>query len=82
MEFENIGYLEKQVALFFIFEPMLSAQANFLGYSGYAERLAWKASAKNFKGRNIRHLNLVDVSMRFFPVVGFVGDPAVPVPIT
>jgi hypothetical protein len=81
MKLKDVGYLEKEIPLLFVFKTVLSSEADFLRDPSDAERLAWETAAKNIKRGNVSHGYLVDISMGLLTVVGFICHPAVFVPI-
>lgn len=81
MVFENVGNLEKEVALLLVVKAVLPAKAQFLGYARDAERLAGKACTENVMRGNVRDGHLMNVPVRFFAKISLIGDLGVFVPI-
>jgi hypothetical protein len=81
MKLKDVGYLEKEIPLLFVFKTVLSSEADLLRDPGDAERLAWETAAKNIKRGNVSHGYLVDISMGLLTMVGLICNPAVLVPI-
>ncbi len=52
---------------------MLSAETQLLGHTGDTEWLTGKATAKHFVARDVRNSDSMNVTMRLFSKVGFVG---------
>ena len=65
---------EEEVALFLVLEAVFFAEAQFLGDARDAEGLAGKSGAQDVVRGNVRHGHGMNVAVRAFAVIGFVGD--------
>ena len=77
---DDVRQREKQVALFKVFKSVFFAEAQFLGNTRDAERLAGKSGAKDVVIRDFIQ-NGMNIAVRSFAVIGGVGFLCLFIPV-